>query len=114
LPDSTLANTCIDAYLAYGHDEWIQKARTLWEHLQHGQISETDIAFGSHNNSAFQLRCGGSTRAVHNFTIIDAYTYNHLDSVLGGLLSEGVSSDDFLKHILSLMTGLVYGHHLGR
>jgi hypothetical protein len=49
---------CLDAYAAYGGDQWFQAARSLWEDLQPYQISEVDLQFGSHNDSGIVTQCG--------------------------------------------------------
>jgi hypothetical protein len=55
------ALACMDAYYAYGGDQYVQKTSSLWTQIQANQVTEMNAAYGSHNRVNFQPECVGRT-----------------------------------------------------
>jgi hypothetical protein len=52
---------CMEAYHAYGGEQYVQKASSLWTAMQANQVTETNAASGSHDGINFQPECMGRT-----------------------------------------------------
>jgi hypothetical protein len=52
---------CMEAYFAYGGDQYIQKASSFWQAIQANQVTEMNAAYGSHNGVKFRSECLGRT-----------------------------------------------------
>jgi hypothetical protein len=51
----------MEAYYAYGGDQYVEKASSLWTAMQANQVTEMNAAYGSHNRINFQPKCLGRT-----------------------------------------------------
>jgi hypothetical protein len=51
----------MEAYLAYGGEQYVQKASSLWTAIQAHQVTEMDAAYGSHDHMGFRSECLGRT-----------------------------------------------------
>jgi hypothetical protein len=49
----------LEAYRAYGGDEYHQKARDIWGDIQTLQVSSADVASGKFNGTSFLSHCYG-------------------------------------------------------
>jgi hypothetical protein len=52
---------CMEAYHAYGGEQYVQKASSLWTAMQANQVTEMNAASGSHDGINFQPECKGRT-----------------------------------------------------
>jgi hypothetical protein len=56
-PNRLYAIALIDAYRAYGNSTHLDDARATWKTMQNMQITDQDVAFGSHNGTAISTSC---------------------------------------------------------
>jgi hypothetical protein len=52
---------CMEAYLAYGGDHYVEKASSLWTAMQANQVTEMDADSSSHDRVIFNSECLGRT-----------------------------------------------------
>jgi hypothetical protein len=51
----------MEAYYAYGGDQYVQKISSIWTKIQRNQVTEMDAAHGIHNYIDFPPKCVGRT-----------------------------------------------------
>jgi hypothetical protein len=51
----------MEAYHAYGGDQYVQKASSLWTAMQANQVTETNAVYWNHSRMHFQPECLGRT-----------------------------------------------------
>jgi hypothetical protein len=77
---------CIDAYDAYGREEYINRARALWDRLYTFQVLYPPVqghTLVNHNNSKINGTCNGSKHV--SFPSIRSMIYSNTKNPLSGV-----------------------------
>jgi hypothetical protein len=74
----------MDAYRAYGGDQYIQGASAVWSIMQSLQVTEADVVSGNHNHVKFVPQCNGR-KCPLSFKLNIIYNDRSLTHVLGSV-----------------------------